>query len=302
VKISGNKLLFVLASPLILLLGCAPETENAYGTTTTPSMTPAPNAQATKLLTVPPTLTDASLWTPLPTLSRSDADVLFRNWLTGTPTCFFPCWAGIVPGQMSWAEAIHILAPVFSLHISEDLAKCRFGPCRYLSWQYELEGNIYDGNLYSKGDVIYAVALHGDVPFEHTLREIFVKYGRPTKVFVHTNPYTFAGEPPQLDLVALYAHSNFVVRYTWQAEVKDENMTACGTASGYMLGIVAIDRNQWTSLEIAQTGMQLDNGATGDGGLQPIENVLDMNIDVFYQKVLDEGSSFCIETPLRYWQ
>lgn len=244
---------------------------------------------------------DASLWTPLPTLMSNDADMAFRNWFKGTSSCSFPCWAGLVPGETSWAEAVHALTPILNLHISENPGKCRFGPCEYLAWQYELERNLYDGNLYSKNNTVYAVFLEGDNLLEYAMRDVFVKYGQPTQVYIYTNPYTL-GEMPQLDLVALYPQNKFAVRYIWQAQVQDQNIVACGKPYVFMLGIVAIDASQWTGLEIDQAGRQLDNGAIGDGGLRPIADVLNISTDVFYHNVLDNSkSSFCITTPIKYW-
>jgi hypothetical protein len=50
------------------------------------------------------------------------ADTAFKSWLRATSTCRFPCWANIIPGKTSWAEAIHILEPVLELHFAENVA------------------------------------------------------------------------------------------------------------------------------------------------------------------------------------
>jgi hypothetical protein len=132
------------------------------------------------------------------------------------------------------------------------------------------------------------------------MQTIFAEYGQPTQAFVYTNPYTYAGEPPQLDLVLLYAKNRFTIRYIWQAQLQNRSIVACDEPSAFMLGVVAIDESQWTGLEIAQNGRQLDNSSAGNGGLRPIANALDMSVDVFYQRVLAGDASFCIETPVKY--
>lgn len=296
-KTSRIKLIFLLlVSILIFVSACGTATENVDEAATT-SQPPKPTLTAT---TMP--IADASSWTPLPTLASDDSDMVFKSWFKGTPVCSLPCWAGIVPGETNWAEAVHTLAPVLDLHIAENQGNCRFGPCKYLAWQYELEGNLYDGNLYSKDSIVYAVFLEGEYSLEYAMREVFVKYGEPTQAFVHTSPYTYAGEPPQLDFVALYAKNKFVVRYIWQAQVQDQTIVACDEPSVFMLGVVAIDESKWTGLEIDQAGNQLDNSAVGDGRLRPIAEVLDMNVDGFYQKVLEGDPSLCITTPVKYWE
>jgi hypothetical protein len=271
----------------------------------TPQTTPSLDNQLAESTLVPTTISTPAIpstWTPLPTLLSNDADTMFRNWLGATPTCRFPCWANIIPGKTSWAEAIHVLDPVLELYFAKGIADCRFGPCKYLAWQYQLEGNIYSGNLFSQEDNIYSIFLEGGSPLEYGMQKVFAEYGQPTQVFVYTNPYTYAGEPPQLDVVVLYAKDRFTIRYIWLAQLQDQNIVACDEPSAFMLGVVAIDESQWTDLEIAQNGRQLDNGSTGNGGLRPVENALDMSVDVFYQRVLEGEASFCIETPVKYWQ
>lgn len=301
------KSVFLLVSTLLFMSACREAaTPIANGVNAVPQVTSTSNTQAsipTLTATITPTLITTSTWTPLPTLISNEADMVYESWLKGTSTCSFPCWAGIVPGETSWTEAIHMLDPVLELHVAENLANCRFAPCRYMSWQYELDGNLYDGNLFSKDDIVYAISLNGDAPPEYTLRENFVKYGQLTQALVYTNPYTYAGEPPQLDLVIWYEKFNFAVNYIWQANTDGENIVACGSPSGFILGIVAIDKSQWTKLEIVYAGAQLDNGIYNENGFRTIDDVLDVDVDAFYQKVLAENdSSFCIKTPVKYWE
>jgi hypothetical protein len=76
--------------------------------TLTTTQSPIPTTAlpiSTITLTSEPTLT----WTPLPTLSPGEADVLVMDLLENNAGCQLPCWWGIWPGETTWDEAKYYL-------------------------------------------------------------------------------------------------------------------------------------------------------------------------------------------------
>jgi hypothetical protein len=305
---------FYLLLPLFFILSsCGLSTEqgiepikltNSYfATTASISSTPEPTIALTKTPTLLPTSTVSPSWTPLPTLPTNDADQQFRSWMHGAPDCLFPCWAGITPGKTLWEEAIHLLAPVIDLRTTNELSRCRFGECKTLSWDFQIQNNLFYGEIYSKDDIIYSIYLEGDqATKELNLQNIFDIYGVPEKVFIITSPRGIAGDPPMFFLYVLYPNHNFVIKQIWEAQVNEKNIRACGNPENFSLGIAAIDESQWTNDEIYQTGVQSGAGSTNSDKLQPLEDVTNMSIESFYKKILNNDPSFCIVTPLKYWR
>jgi hypothetical protein len=240
-------------------------------------------------------------WTPLPTLSGANADSVFRQWLSGTPECRLPCWAGIEPGKTGWAETVHVLSPVLALHPSDDYMKCRFDAmCKYFTWQYQLAGNLYNGVVLSRGYLtIYSISLDGDYSPDLSLQKIFQMYGKPSQVSVLVDTYSSL-DTPLLSVTVLYPEDKFVLQYTWLALKKGNIIQACGSPTSFSLGIVDLDAGEWTDLEVEQLGNQMSQAAGGIVILRMLSDVTELTIDQLYEKGLNQ-SSFCISTPAENW-
>jgi hypothetical protein len=299
--------IFVLSLVLFIVAACG----NGNGVPTinprpteTPSLVPSPSPTGTPTDTVipspAPTLT--LTWTPLPTLSRVEADDVFRQWLSGTPECRFPCWAGIEPGKTNWAEAMHTLSPVLMLHPSGDYMECRFDAmCKYFTWQYQLAEKIYSGVVYSRGYwTIYSLSMGGDYLPEVNLKKILSEHGRPSQISLIVDSYN-SWENPDLYVTLLFPDDKFVIQYVWKAVKKRDQILACGLPQEFNLGIVDIGANDWTNLEVQQTGNQLSRAVdSGVVTLFLLSDVTDLTDEAFYEKGLRQ-SFFCISTPAEDW-
>lgn len=267
------------------------------------SSTPRPTIGLTRTPTFLPTSTLSPSWTPLPTLPANDADRQFLSWMHGSPDCQFPCWAEITPGETSWEEAIHLLAPVIDLQTTNDSTRCRFDECSILSWDHESGDDPFYGEIYSKDDIVYSISIEGDqVVQDLSLESVLEKHGIPENAFIVTSPYGLAGDPPMFFLYLLFAKSKFVIEYIWEAQITSESILACGRPEGFSLGIVAIGEDQWDRDEIYRTGSQLDVFTTRSEELRPIEDVTAMTAQGLYWEILENDPSFCIVTPLEHWR
>ena len=132
-------ILFVL---LFFLTGCvsrpasvdSPTAKPLPSQTSTTTIIPSP----TKTVTPFPSLTMTALptWTLLPTLSSKDGVETFYEWLKGSDSCNFPCWAGITPGETSWEEAKQLIESMrgfakLGTFLDEN---CTFGNCNEVRW------------------------------------------------------------------------------------------------------------------------------------------------------------------------
>ncbi len=261
---------------------------------TLPSATPPPLQPTIMHMSIPtvfPTLT------PLPTLSSVLADEIFRKWLLGTPDCVMPCWGGVEPGKTGWIEARNMLKEVLRVYASADTI-CRFGECSASYWDYSLlDGTHFDGELFGKDDVLYSFYLGGEFTSEMDFKRLLETYGQPAQIFVRAAGAA-RGDPPVLDAAILYP--KFIVRYRWWADVKNKNIVACGQPKLFLLGIVAIDENQWTAEEIDANGDQSTHGGYS-GGFEPLSDVTDITVADYYQKVMQNNSEICLSTPLENW-
>jgi hypothetical protein len=205
-----------------------------------------------------------------------------------------------MPGVTGWADSIYQLRPVFLYIDIPHNEKCRFGDCGVWSWNYHLNGKSYDGILFGKQDTLYSVYIDGDYDSAISLSHLFETYGQPSQVFTQASPYN-AGDPPSLRVIILYKQFKFIVQYTWWANLRNEELVACGQPALFKLGIVAIDENQWTTTELAENGIQTTKAGISIWGAKPISDVTSFTNTTWYTQVVRDPSGTCISTPLKYW-
>jgi hypothetical protein len=175
---------------------------------------------------------------------------------------------------------------------------CRFGKCSASYWDFSMEdGTQFGGILFGKDDVLYSIYLDGEFTPALDLKRLLETYGQPTQIFVRAAGAAM-GDPPVFQVAILYP--KFIVRYLWFAEVKNNNIVACGQPNLFFLGIVAIDENQWTAVEIDANGDQFTHGGYS-GGFEPLSDVTDITVADYYKKVMQNNSGICLSTPVESW-
>ena len=304
-----RKFLIALLS-LALLSGCAiasAETATPVGGTLVsptrtasplPSTTPRPTFTITPTDTPSPTASPTKK--PLPTLAGNSTDEAFRHWLSGSPDCILPCWAGIVPGETSWEDTRKHLATVLRIDKMSRNTRCRFGECGFSHLDYNSpDGTGFSGIMFSKDNVFYSINLGGDFTDEMHIRKILETYGQPAQVFIGAIADN-RGDPPEFFVSLFYPEFNFIVKYFWWAEVRKDKIIACGQPYLFNLGVVAINESQWTERELAANGDQSAQSAN-IWSLRPIADVTDMDVQVFYSQFVQNESTVCLSTSVDYW-
>lgn len=243
------------------------------------------------------TSTMVPIRTSQPIVSGAAADKIFQDWLTGSASCRFPCWAGVTPGKTTWDDARYKLRHILQRGGIPLKSRCRFGECDVWGWNFYLQnGESYDGVFFGKEGILYSIAIAGKYTSDVDIKRLFEIYGQPSQIFVLAIS-DYGGDPPILETVIVFTNFNFVIRYTWQAKLEGINFVACGQPRQFALGIVALDENDWTIEEMAGDGRQYEREQPDIWRLEPIENVTGMTVTSFYEKVLQSKSGFCITTP-----
>ena len=224
---------------------------------------------------------------------------IFAGWLQGNSGCDLPCWAGITPGQTKWDDAISSMSKLVTPHIGAPVL-CRYGPCKYFDWQFEFRGGLFSGIMYERNDFVYAIYLNSEKTSELSLQKILVKYKQPDLVLLSASSFTFEGSPT-INLILLYKDNSFVIRYMWWAEFAGDEISSCGDPYIVYLGVVAVENDGWTEIEITQMGRQTRANATSEN-FKPINEVTRLSEAEFYQLGLQPVEKFCISTSVSYWQ
>lgn len=292
------KVFFLLA---IILASCnlSPVTVES-STSPTESSTPAIYA----IPTTTPSMSPAIFQTPtsFPTLSANLANEKFKQWLSGTSDCIFPCLGDVVPGETNWADVIYQLKPVLQNAGIPYKARCRFGECSIWEWNFNLQDEkTYTGVFFEKDEKLYSITISGDYDLSVSLSNIFEIYGEPEQIFIEAKAGS-AGDPPIVMISLLYTQQKFMIRYMWWANAQKDSFVACDQPSSFQLGIVAIDKSQWIATELAQIGMQYESSGTNIFGGKPIVEISDMTIQDFYEDFSESLPTTCITIPSKYWQ
>jgi hypothetical protein len=240
--------------------------------------------------------------TSFPALSASLADEKFKQWLSGTSNCIFPCWGDVVPGETAWVDVIYQLKPVLQNAGIPYKAECRFGECSIWDWHFNLQNEkSYTGVFFEKSERLYSISISGDYDASVSLNNIFEIYGEPDQIFIEAKADS-AGDPPVLFISILYARQKFMIRYMWWANTEKDSFVACDQPVSFHLGIVAIDESQWTATELVQIGMQYKSSGTNIFGGKPIVEISDMTIQDFFEDFSESLPTTCITIPSEYWQ
>lgn len=238
-------------------------------------------------------------WTLLPTLTDHESNQLLQEWLEGSPECRLPCWGGITPGMTTWQEANQQLNTVVEMNLVEENAPCSFGLCNYLIWDsksgIDISGTVksrYD--IASSNDVIESIYLEG---FQiYSLERVLSQYWQPDKIFL-TYSATNWSTPDYLllDIILIYPNDNFIVVYTWDATLIENNVVGCAQEALTHLFITDLGP-YWSDDAIKSTvyGYQPLEEST----LFRLEDKINMTSDEFYQEFKTIDGNECISIAL----
>lgn len=301
-----------------LLVGCA-SSEPVSTPTALPSptftRTPAPTATAritpnalstnAPTLTPEPTQLPTSTPTPAPTLPPEEAKEVFGQWMTGEPDCLLPCWAGIVPGETTWDEAIRLISPVTEIAKVFVEYNCLGGLCNGFDWELPnvqadqgvfipVSGSVDTGG----GEAVAKISVNTrttDVSIG--LGMILETYGFPEKILVKVTD-SGTEEIYTLDMILSFPANQFTLRYIREAEVQENNIVACGEPILTSLHIVDDEENSWSFEKVLEIVYGVGENETGYKELEVVSN---LSVESFYYYFIKYPTA-CFSTPLSDWQ
>ncbi|MCB2178484.1 hypothetical protein KQH61_03625 [bacterium] len=262
----------------------------------TPTLVPSPTA------TLIPTLTSA----PVPTLLPEEAQDVFRKWLEGEPDCLLPCWAGIVPGETTWNEALDILEPVTTIWSIVEDYECSGGKCNGFDWKFMHLSNLPStrspiyGSVDTNGeDEVYSISIQ----INHTsemqipLEQILQQYGVPDRLLVHT-PRNYIDKEYIGWMILYYSENNFIIQYGRTAVMGSDYITSCGEITSTQVDIV-FEGNEvvWDTEKILDIVWRNPEYYLL---YKDIEDVTDFTIESFHDYYIEHPGS-CWSSPISSW-
>ncbi len=273
----------------------------------TSSPTIFPDYKTTPLHTLSQTKTPTIIIpTSLPTLSPEDTTLLVSELVATNGDCSLPCWWGIIPGDTTWQEARQQLEQ-YNIDISST------GPTEI---EIENQKRIIDfyyisfySNDYPRGlgariavldetdiTMIYTMDRYTGVLFQ--LHSLLDKYGKPSGVFIETNP-NVPGDLLTLKLVLYYPELSLGVGYDLHAFMDGNNIVGCPKDEIAKIWMWEPERRNDFTLEYIQEGM-IGYGAINS--FLSLEEATGYSLDEFFQGFKDENNVNCLETSSGLWE
>lgn len=234
----------------------------------------------------------------MPTLSSTQASQYVLKMLTTNGNCDYPCWWGIVPGEMSWRQAKYLLSPV-----TISITGFPKGSGNISYWVNIPDPENQDKQL----TAVFYVDNSGIVDVmavpinKGELQEFLRKYGIPNEIWVH-----FMGQFPG-------ATSEYIIAFFY----REKGMMLMTGGSGEtvirnnikFLKMCSIEFSAYHSIllwkpypEKSFYDIAFDLGITHpeEPGFGRVNNVTNMDEKSFYNQMLSD-TNICLETPYDKW-
>ena len=301
----------------LFLVGCS---SNQIPTTTIPNVTPTSSLLPTDT-TVPPTqtltsipstplpvFTSTPLWTPFPTFSSTESVENLRLWMQGVFDCLLPCWGGITPGKTTWQEArqlVEQMSGFSAVNVSENIS-CDFGECNGIGWSL-YPATVAEGSFYTKLPENIAHLIHINVQNEGNaqkinllrnigLQDVFRWYGAPPMLLF--NVETNLAENRFMELILVYPERQFVIKYTKNTELIEDQIVNCG--QDHQIELIILDnKEQLMSLDSVANAVETRDLHL-DSRYKTVEEATGLTLNSFYEAI-NAFNDFCISTPVNIW-
>jgi hypothetical protein len=274
-----------------------------------PSSTPTSvDPTFTMTITLRPTISQTITVTPIPksTLSGLQKSSLVELLLQSYNGCLLPCWWGIVPGSTTVNEARQSLEALGFVIPNEDKNVIGIGAEFIKNQNYGYV--IVD--LKKNNDVIEQLDVKSD--FQNNVSDfrkfwrrfspelIMDTYGKPTRIWLGLWPDVPPGGPERAyDLLLFYDDKRILIFYVGNTNYEYGYICPSYADNGNL----AAQFGMWLSPSENKAPLEGLPGAW-IGPLEyyhPIENVSEMSVDEFYNRMLQKKENFCFKIPADKW-
>ncbi len=245
-----------------------------------------------------PTVTPILLPSPIPTLSLTEKKAATEVLYLTNANCELPCWWGIVPGETDWQTAKHSLSTIATMITTGTQSE--FDPVFVVEVDIPVPEYLDEtGNLRHqfvvRDGIIVKIRLDGPwgTTKIDTVSEILHNYGSPTEIWLETWGYTFGNNYYPFSVALFYPELGILVRYSDEdAKLVDGYVTGCPQNDSGTLWLW-VPEHELTFIESL--------GKQQGQHYKPLEEVSEMDVEIFYQTYLDPDTETCIETPAELW-
>jgi hypothetical protein len=312
-------ILFILT--MVLNVGCAVEVrveESQSPSTISPESTSFRTATASLTITAASKLSTQSTplmstrtpslmptkmiptWTPLATLSSTEAVIFAENLLKNEQDCYLPCWWGIIPGKSLWMETKQFLEQFaeVSYHETFNGSLASAFASFYVSEEWQFSKITHTYYIYSDGMV---ESIEIDLPWhdelsKYQLGNFLGTYGAPEDVLIST--FQNAGKYGlQFSVVIIYYKQGFMAVFPLtETYIDDESVIGCGIDGiASPIGIWSSELG-WTYTQVYER-FQLNRFDL----LIPLDQASEMDSETFYNAFGMQTDWACIKTPVGLW-
>ena len=203
--------------------------------------------------------------------------------------CAPPCWWGIIPGQttVETAETLFTARGLSWYHFQSSSREL-----------YSLHFDLLDINFVANDEIIEEIEVLGGPTqnssgiYTYSWQQIMTRYGKPSQIRIHFVPPIEAESPVYYTLSLIYESMAFVVSYQGPAiYVPPVIRTGSNFADVTIITI---------RLCAVNSGQPCWKAAPSDNS-RFLEEVVDMDIDTFYETFKDANRSLCLESSASLW-
>jgi hypothetical protein len=277
-------------------------THTQVTSSTTPSQTSAPSLTYTPSKTMFPSLT------LLPTLVSAEAKLKLDFMIHKNGGCKLPCWWGIVPGETRLSETINQLY-VFLPNGQESINERTYTRKDNSGNEFTVTLSSVDLDsrveafagfeMRSVDDIIQLIYADESVSGLYSLPALMSTYGKPAEVYIETLGFSPTADPGPFNILLFYPEKGILAFYTGDAILKESDSRFCQNRITPSLALWNTHDNHFVFSEqsIRDGYSEYEDRL----GLQPIGQVSNLTVDLFYQAFKDPASKVCIITPNDIW-
>ena len=310
-----SRWVFVIGWSVVLVLGlvrCAPgdvgatAEEGERGADASKTATTAPTIQASTTPT-PSRTPLLPTFTPLPTLSPTEAEALVQELFETNGGCNLPCWWGITPGESSWNSTIQFLSTFASKIVllgGRNTGRQSF-EINYRYPSIGLNNRIFFSVENNVVDSINIDPDYNNNSFQFQLNKLLTGYGKPEEIFMYLRwPITHPGELHfyPFRLVLHYPDQNIIAYYSFKGLPNNGTVYVC-TPSEVLPELFLYSPS--SSIDVNKIIQGYIHGRFVEDdeilSLPRMEDYTNMSLDVFYETFADANSIACLETPESFW-
>jgi hypothetical protein len=224
--------------------------------------------------------------------------------------CKLPCWWGIIPGETKLSDAINMLA-TFVPEVETnnltytDTSGRHDGIAAVVYYQPKTENFDVENpgffEMFAEDDIVNTTTIYKDLTSNFSLATILNNYGKPQDVYVNSLPASPTNEVP-FSVILYYPEQGILAEYYHLyggAPIVNDKVNICPQDYSPILKL-------WSPLSSLISETKRNSFLESEkqnfyGQFRKLNDVSDMNIDIFYNTFRQDNANNCIVTSSDIW-